>query len=170
MGSGRHIRAGLGVLHLLAARHVARGAAVLAIAYGASCRSGYRRDHWPAVSHDRDSAFDGHQGRRYRAAGSAGGGVLIFEVLLNAPSMFNHGNLQMPPGLDRILRLFVVTPDMHRVHHSVIPNETNSNFGFNMPWWDFLFGTCRSQPKDQDGLPARPLSLRPQVSGLKPHT
>lgn len=72
--------------------------------------------------------------------------VLIFEVLLNATSMFNHSNVLMPLGLDRILRLFVVTPDMHRVHHSDIPNETNSNFGFNMPWWDFLFGTYRSQP------------------------
>jgi sterol desaturase/sphingolipid hydroxylase (fatty acid hydroxylase superfamily) len=72
--------------------------------------------------------------------------VLIFEVLLNATSMFNHSNVGMPLWLDRILRLFVVTPDMHRVHHSVIPNETNSNFGFNMPWWDFLFGTYRSQP------------------------
>ena len=72
--------------------------------------------------------------------------VLIFEVLLNATSMFNHGNVQMPLWVDRILRLFVVTPDMHRVHHSVIPNETNSNFGFNLPWWDFLFGTYRSQP------------------------
>jgi sterol desaturase/sphingolipid hydroxylase (fatty acid hydroxylase superfamily) len=72
--------------------------------------------------------------------------VLIFEVLLNATSMFNHSNVQIPLWVDRILRLFVVTPDMHRVHHSVIPNETNSNFGFNMPWWDFLFGTYRSQP------------------------
>jgi sterol desaturase/sphingolipid hydroxylase (fatty acid hydroxylase superfamily) len=72
--------------------------------------------------------------------------VLIFEVLLNGTSMFNHSNVAMPLWLDRILRLVVVTPDMHRVHHSVIPNETNSNFGFNLPWWDFLFGTYRSQP------------------------
>jgi len=72
--------------------------------------------------------------------------VLIFEVLLNATSMFNHGNFRMPLGMDRVLRLFVVTPDMHRVHHSVIPQETNSNFGFNVPWWDVLFGTYRSQP------------------------
>jgi sterol desaturase/sphingolipid hydroxylase (fatty acid hydroxylase superfamily) len=72
--------------------------------------------------------------------------VLIFEVLLNATSMFNHSNVDMPLWLDRVLRLFVVTPDMHRVHHSIIPNETNSNFGFNMPWWDFLFGTYRAQP------------------------
>lgn len=72
--------------------------------------------------------------------------VLIFEVLLNATSMFNHGNVRMPLALDRLLRMVVVTPDMHRVHHSVVPNETNSNFGFNLPWWDFLFGTYRAQP------------------------
>lgn len=78
--------------------------------------------------------------------GAPAAAVLIFEVLLNGTSMFNHSNVQMPLWLDRILRLFVVTPDMHRVHHSVIPNETNSNFGFNLPWWDFLFGTYRSQP------------------------
>lgn len=73
-------------------------------------------------------------------------GVLIFEVLLNATSMFNHANLRMPGWLDRLLRLLVVTPDMHRVHHSAMVRETNSNFGFNLPWWDFLFGTYRSQP------------------------
>jgi sterol desaturase/sphingolipid hydroxylase (fatty acid hydroxylase superfamily) len=73
-------------------------------------------------------------------------GVLIFEVLLNATSMFNHANVRLPLWLDRLLRLAVVTPDMHRVHHSVIVRETNSNFGFNLPWWDFLFGTYRPQP------------------------
>ncbi len=72
--------------------------------------------------------------------------VLIFEILLNATSMFNHGNIRLPLQLDRLLRLFVVTPDMHRVHHSVFPAETNSNFGFNMPWWDRLMGTYRAQP------------------------
>ncbi|MBI5761438.1 MAG: sterol desaturase family protein [Planctomycetales bacterium] len=72
--------------------------------------------------------------------------VLVFEVLLNATSMFNHGNVRIPAGLDRLLRLFVVTPDMHRVHHSVLPHETNSNFGFSLPWWDFLMGTYHSQP------------------------
>lgn len=72
--------------------------------------------------------------------------VLIFEVLLNVTSMFNHGNIRIPLGFDRWLRWFVVTPDMHRVHHSVIPEETNSNFGFNLPWWDRLFGTYRNQP------------------------
>jgi sterol desaturase/sphingolipid hydroxylase (fatty acid hydroxylase superfamily) len=74
--------------------------------------------------------------------------VLIFEVLLNATSMFNHSNVRMPAGVDRVLRLFVVTPDMHRVHHSVIARETNSNFGFNLPWWDYLLGTYRSQPAE----------------------
>jgi len=72
--------------------------------------------------------------------------VLIFEVLLNATSMFNHGNVRLPTGIDRGLRLLVVTPDMHRVHHSIIRRETDSNFGFNLPWWDRLFGTYRDQP------------------------
>jgi sterol desaturase/sphingolipid hydroxylase (fatty acid hydroxylase superfamily) len=72
--------------------------------------------------------------------------VILFEILLNATSMFNHGNIRMPAGLDSLLRLFVVTPDMHRVHHSVVILETNSNFGFNLPWWDRLFGTYRAQP------------------------
>ncbi len=72
--------------------------------------------------------------------------VLAFEVLLNATSMFNHGNVRLPAWLDRALRLVVVTPDMHRVHHSVVPRETNSNFGFNLPWWDYLLGTYRAQP------------------------
>jgi sterol desaturase/sphingolipid hydroxylase (fatty acid hydroxylase superfamily) len=72
--------------------------------------------------------------------------VLIFEILLNGTAMFNHGNIRIPSGVDRILRLFVVTPDMHRVHHSVIMRETNSNFGFNLPWWDRLMGTYRAQP------------------------
>ena len=73
--------------------------------------------------------------------------VLIFELLLNATSMFNHSNVRMPQRLDRMLRLFVVTPDMHRVHHSVEDDETNSNFGFNLPWWDRLLGTYRDQPR-----------------------
>ena len=71
---------------------------------------------------------------------------LLFEVLLNATSMFNHGNVSLPPALDRVFRFIVVTPDMHRVHHSVIPRETNSNFGFNLPWWDRIGGTYRDQP------------------------
>jgi len=72
--------------------------------------------------------------------------VVIFEVLLNATAMFNHANFYLPVGIDRWLRLIVVTPDMHRVHHSIIVQETNSNFGFNLPWWDRLFGTYRDQP------------------------
>jgi sterol desaturase/sphingolipid hydroxylase (fatty acid hydroxylase superfamily) len=72
--------------------------------------------------------------------------VLLFEVLLNATSMFNHGNVSLPPAVDGVLRFIVVTPDMHRVHHSVIPRETNSNFGFNLPWWDRIGGTYRDQP------------------------
>jgi sterol desaturase/sphingolipid hydroxylase (fatty acid hydroxylase superfamily) len=72
--------------------------------------------------------------------------VLIFEVLLNATSMFNHSNVRIPLGLDRVLRWLVVTPDMHRVHHSIHSRETNSNFGFNLPWWDRLMGTYREQP------------------------
>ena len=73
--------------------------------------------------------------------------VLVFEVVLNATAMFNHGNIRIPAGLDRLLRLVLVTPDMHRVHHSVEDDETNSNFGFNLPWWDRLFGTYRDQPR-----------------------
>jgi sterol desaturase/sphingolipid hydroxylase (fatty acid hydroxylase superfamily) len=73
--------------------------------------------------------------------------ILIFEVLLNGTSMFNHANINIPKPVDRVLRLFVVTPDMHRVHHSVEPKETNTNFGFNLPWWDYLFGTYRDQPE-----------------------
>ena len=73
--------------------------------------------------------------------------VLVFEVLLNATSMFNHGNVMLPADVDRRLRWLVVTPDMHRVHHSVEDDETNSNFGFNLPWWDRLFGTYRAQPR-----------------------
>lgn len=73
--------------------------------------------------------------------------VLLFEVLLNATAMFNHANLRLPGGLDRALRRFVVTPDMHRVHHSMAVDEANSNFGFNLPWWDRLFGTYRAQPQ-----------------------
>lgn len=80
------------------------------------------------------------------ALGAPALAVLIFEVLLNATSMFNHGNVRIPLGIDRLLRWLVVTPDMHRVHHSILARETNSNFGFNLPWWDRLFGTYRAQP------------------------
>ncbi len=74
--------------------------------------------------------------------------MLIFEVLLNATAMFNHSNVRIPLKLDQMLRWMVVTPDMHRVHHSIRPAETNSNFGFNLPWWDRLLGTYRPQPKE----------------------
>ena len=73
--------------------------------------------------------------------------VIIFEVILNGMAMFNHGNVGLPAKLDRWLRWFVVTPDMHRVHHSIEDDETNSNFGFNLSWWDRLFGTYREQPR-----------------------
>lgn len=72
--------------------------------------------------------------------------VFLFEVILNATSMFNHSNVRIALPVDGVLRWLVVTPDMHRVHHSVDENETNSNFGFNLPWWDRLLGTYRSQP------------------------
>jgi sterol desaturase/sphingolipid hydroxylase (fatty acid hydroxylase superfamily) len=73
-------------------------------------------------------------------------GVLLFEVLLNATSLFNHANVRLPAWLDRPLRLVVVTPEMHRVHHSVVASEANRNFGFNLPWWDYLSGTFQDRP------------------------
>lgn len=72
--------------------------------------------------------------------------VVLFEIALNSTSLFNHGNIAIPLSVDRWLRLFLVTPDMHRVHHSVVPQETDSNFCFNFPWWDRLLGTYRAQP------------------------
>lgn len=84
--------------------------------------------------------------------------VVIFEVLLNATAMFNHGNVRLPQGVDRVLRWFLVTPDMHRVHHSVEDDEANSNFGFSLPWWDRLFGTYRDQPRG--GHEAMTLGIR----------
>ncbi len=80
------------------------------------------------------------------ALGAPAIAVVVFEVLLNATAMFNHANIRMPVWLDRALRWVVVTPDMHRVHHSIEPRETNSNFGFNLPWWDRLLGTYRPEP------------------------
>lgn len=73
--------------------------------------------------------------------------VVIFEIILNASSMFNHGNIKLPAALDRILRLLIVTPDMHRIHHSVEEDESNQNFGFNLSLWDRFFGTYRKQPR-----------------------
>jgi len=106
------------------------------------------------------------------AVGAPVAGVVFFEILLNATSMFNHGNVRMPEPIDRLLRLALVTPDMHRIHHSVIPRETGSNFGFNLPWWDRVgFGrllmllrpgrqlqgqceACRCDSPPRRGLPA----------------
>jgi sterol desaturase/sphingolipid hydroxylase (fatty acid hydroxylase superfamily) len=82
------------------------------------------------------------------ALGAPAIAVLMFEVVLNVTSMFNHGNVRLPRRLDRVLRWLTVTPDMHRVHHSWYPDETNSNFGFNLSWWDRAFGTYRAQPRD----------------------
>jgi sterol desaturase/sphingolipid hydroxylase (fatty acid hydroxylase superfamily) len=112
--------------------------------------------------HHADLAFDVTTGVRFHpleillsmliklavvaALGAPALAVLLFEVLLNATSMFSHGNVRVPERLDRVLRFIVVTPDMHRVHHSVDAPETNSNFGFNLPWWDRMFGTYRAQP------------------------
>jgi sterol desaturase/sphingolipid hydroxylase (fatty acid hydroxylase superfamily) len=79
--------------------------------------------------------------------GAAPLAVFLFEVILNACAMFNHANIALPLGLDRLLRLFMVTPDMHRVHHSVVRREHNSNYGFNLSVWDRLFGTYRAQPE-----------------------
>jgi sterol desaturase/sphingolipid hydroxylase (fatty acid hydroxylase superfamily) len=79
--------------------------------------------------------------------GASAFAVLIFEVALNLTSMFSHSNVRMPRMADAVLRWFIVTPDMHRVHHSVYGDETNRNFGFNLPWWDRIFGTYRGQPR-----------------------
>jgi sterol desaturase/sphingolipid hydroxylase (fatty acid hydroxylase superfamily) len=79
--------------------------------------------------------------------GPAAFAVVIFEVILSATAMFNHGNIHLSKNIDRVLRLILVTPDMHRVHHSTEDDETNSNFGFSLPWWDRLFGTYRNQPR-----------------------
>ena len=114
--------------------------------------------------HHADTEFDVTNGLRFHpieivlsmlikfaviaALGAPAWSVLVFEIVLNATSIFNHANARVPAKVDRILRQFVVTPDMHRVHHSVLPLETNSNFGFNLPWWDRWFGTYRAQPRD----------------------
>jgi len=81
------------------------------------------------------------------AIGASPVAVLVFEVLLNATAMFNHANASLPGWAERWVRWLVVTPDMHRVHHSVLYDESSSNFGFNVPWWDRLFGTFRAQPR-----------------------
>lgn len=78
--------------------------------------------------------------------------VIVFEIVLNASSLFNHANLQLPEALDRCLRWIIVTPEMHRVHHSIVRDETNSNYGFNLPWWDRLLGTYRDRPRAGDEM------------------
>ncbi|HMA85170.1 MAG TPA: sterol desaturase family protein [Desulfosalsimonadaceae bacterium] len=80
------------------------------------------------------------------AFGFPAGAVILFEIILNATSMFNHSNIYIPLAADRWIRRLIVTPDMHRVHHSVILTESNSNFGFNLSWWDRLCGTYQAQP------------------------
>jgi sterol desaturase/sphingolipid hydroxylase (fatty acid hydroxylase superfamily) len=82
------------------------------------------------------------------AIGAPAVAVLAFEIVLNATAMFNHANASLPAGVDRWLRWLVVTPDMHRVHHSVFHDESSSNFGFNLPWWDRLLGTYRTAPRE----------------------
>ena len=119
--------------------------------------------------HHADQEFDATTGIRFHpieillsmgvkfaviaAFGTPAAAVFVFEVVLNATSMFNHGNVTIPKGWDRALRWVLVTPDMHRVHHSIVTRETNSNFGFNLPWWDYIFGTYVDQPAaGHDGM------------------
>ena len=112
--------------------------------------------------HHADSAFDASTGLRFHpleillsaafkialvvVLGASAVAVVTFEILLNVSSMFNHANLRLPLGVDRVLRRVLVTPDMHRIHHSVSPAELNRNFGFALPWWDWLCGTYQDQP------------------------
>lgn len=112
------------------------------------------------------------------ALGAPALAVVLFEIALNGVAMFNHANLRLPPALDRALRTFVVTPDMHRVHHSTHRREHDSNYGFNLPWWDWLFRSYTAQPHEgheamRIGLEAfrddadqklLPLLLQPRVS------
>ena len=112
--------------------------------------------------HHADPAFDTSTGLRFHPLesllsaalkvalvvmlGASAVAVVMFEILLNVSAMFNHANLRLPVGVDRVLRRALVTPDMHRVHHSVVPAELNRNFGFALPWWDWLYGTYQDQP------------------------
>lgn len=82
------------------------------------------------------------------ALGAPVGSVIVFEIALNATAMFNHSNLRLPTALDRVLRRLVVTPDMHRVHHSIHRRELDTNYGFNLPWWDHLFRSYTDQPAE----------------------
>ena len=112
--------------------------------------------------HHSDTGFDTTTGVRFHPAeivlslawklvvvvalGAPAAGVVAFEVLLSVSSLFNHGNVRLPSGLDRRLRRIIVTPDMHRVHHSSRVEETDSNFGFNLALWDRVFASYRAQP------------------------
>lgn len=98
------------------------------------------------------------------AIGAPALAVLVFEVLLNATSMWSHSNIRLPEAIDRTVRRVLVTPDMHRVHHSIVPRETHSNFGFNLAWWDRLFRTYRAQP--EAGHEAMTLGI-PQFRSLR---
>lgn len=82
------------------------------------------------------------------ALGAPPAAVVLFEVILNGMAVFNHANVRLPRALDGLLRKLLVTPDVHRVHHSVLREETDSNFGFNLVVWDHLFGTYRAEPRD----------------------
>lgn len=91
--------------------------------------------------------------------------VLLFEIVLNACALFNHGNVRLSAGVERYLRWILITPDVHRIHHSIDPRETDSNFGFSVPWWDRLFGTWVAEPEVgqeslQTGLPDLPGAAR----------
>jgi sterol desaturase/sphingolipid hydroxylase (fatty acid hydroxylase superfamily) len=80
-------------------------------------------------------------------------GVFVFEVLLNGSAMFNHANFRLPLALDRLLRMFIVTPDMHRVHHSILRREADTNYGFALSIWDRMFGSYTEQPENgHDGM------------------
>lgn len=157
----------LGLLNLLALPHVI-ALVVAVLLLDLAIYAQHVMFHWiPALwrlhrMHHADLDFDATTGVRFHpgeivismlikmgvvlAIGASAGAVLTFEVLLNATSMFNHGNLAVPDALDRALRWIFVTPDMHRVHHSIVRDETNSNFGFNVPWWDWMMRTYRAQP------------------------
>jgi len=157
----------IGLLYFLAVpRAIALVSAVLALDLAIYLQ--HVMFHWlPALwrlhrMHHADLDFDVTTGLRFHpgevvismlikmgvvlAIGASAGSVVTFEVLLNATSMFNHGNLALPSRIDKALRWILVTPDMHRVHHSIVRDETNSNFGFNLPWWDWMMGTYRAQP------------------------
>jgi hypothetical protein len=136
---------------------------ILPSIYNTSCSTPYRRCGGCLECTTRTLDFDVTTGVRFHpieivlsmlikfaviaALGTPASAVLIFEVLLSATSLFNHSNVRLPQWLERALRWLVVTPYMHRVHHSVEAPETNRNFGFNLPWWDRLFGTYREQPR-----------------------